>query len=206
MDDDKLVCTLTQKGDDVILSCGQNVSAPQHIILAAPKGSVIEVIPKEHNPTEVQLTPLLSPYTGAPLEPAPQYGSSVLYDPYSQSFVAITTPEKHGAIVEPRFTSQEKTGRAMVLGYVKQAGEEIAGPRTCDFPSLMRAYNLLQQATRVRVAEQYPTSGMKRDPLYSELREETGLVGNLVDSIRETKDPAEREKYLKRGCERVHPQ
>jgi hypothetical protein len=161
---------------------------------------------KVHNPTEVELKDLASPVSGAPLEPASEYGSTTVWDPYTGRFVAVTTPEsvenakqgKGAETVKPRFTKQEEDALKIQKSYVKQASETVT--KDPSYSGLKKATRILEDATRV----QYTGGSHEVSPnaTKKQIDEAYIMTSNWERSAMESSG-AEKEHYVKRGVDRI---
>lgn len=167
-------------------------------------------IPVGGKANDIQMKSLRSPYTGAPLEPAPEYGSSIMYDPYSGEFVMVSVPEariaagmsggKEPYIVKPRFTVVDEESLRFAKSYLTQASEEVE--RDPTHSGLKRAYRILDDAQRVEPWHKYPEAGLQKHPIYTELKQASTFVGNMVDSAAES-GGKEKDTFVQKGIARI---
>lgn len=167
-------------------------------------------IPVGGKVNEIQMKSLRSPYTGAPLEPAPEYGSSIMYDPYSGEFVMVSVPEariaagrgggKEPYVVKPRFTVVDEESLRIAKNYLTQASAEVERDPTNS--GLKRAYRILDDAQRVEPWHKYPEAGLQKHPIYTELKQASTYVGNMVDSAAES-GGGEKAGFVQKGIDRI---
>lgn len=159
----------------------------------------------------IELKELRSPWTGAPLEPAPEYGSSIMYDPYGGMFVMVSVPEARLAaaksnpeatyVVKPRFTQVDEESLKIAKGYLTQAASEVQADKSYD--ALEKAYRHLDDAQRIEPWHHYPEVGLHKNPVYVELKQASNYVGSMVDSARESSGD-ERQKFVDKAIARIH--
>jgi hypothetical protein len=127
----------------------------------------------------VELTPLTNPKSGEPLEPAKEYGSTVLYAPYTGMAVVATMPEAANH-VKPRFTEVEQRNIARSKAKIIQASNMVETNPSLD--SLSRAWQLLRQAEADygRGYQGVVGEAIKKDPMYRELMTATGSAGEFL--------------------------
>lgn len=139
---------------------------------------------------DMQLKGLRDPESGAPLEPAPEYGSSIMYNPYTGAYVMVTVPE--GKAVKPRFTKTEETS----LKIAKTALCRAAGIVKTDksYVGLEKAFRVLEP-TQAK-PQMYPH--ITEDPAFREVRDATQYVLNMLRS-----SGGETNEFIERGRERI---
>jgi hypothetical protein len=127
----------------------------------------------------VELTPLTNPKSGEPLEPAKEYGSTVLYAPYTGMAVVATMPES-GNPVKPRFTEVEERNIARSKAKIIEASNMVETNPSLD--SVSRAWQLLREAEADYGKGYQGVVGeaIKKDPMYRELMTATGSADEFL--------------------------
>jgi len=167
--------------------------------------------------TGIQMEPLLSPWTGAPLEPAPEYGSSIMYDPYSQSFVMVSVPEarieaarsggKAEYLVKPRFTMVDEESLKIAKRFLTDAVRQVEQKQ--DLNAFERAYQRLHAAASREPWLDYPTAGLQKHPVYTTLKEADSVVHSYLAGAKEAlietdkPDAAEGGRLVSEGINRL---
>jgi hypothetical protein len=146
-----------------------------------------------------ELKALLSPHTGAPLEPPSEYGSTVLYDPYGGEFVGLTGPPG-SANVKPRYSQAQDVSKNIARSYLKQAAEAIEKDRSQK--GLEAANRLMDDAQRVEPWHYWPEARLHTDPVYVELKEASTYVDNMNTSARESSG-SDRDKWIEKARARI---
>jgi hypothetical protein len=195
--------------------------------VVVPRNVDVSVSHKTHNPAEIELKSLRSPYTNAPLEPAPEYGSTIMYDPYDQSYVMVSVPEARESAksgrdstawkTKPRFTRVEERSLKIAKKYLDLAAEEVEKKR--DMKSLEKAIRNLDDADRAfeQAYQAYPTAGFSKDPISRGVLEAKQYAVSMYQSALETErgqlnaagtailppNPAEAKIYREKAIDRI---
>jgi hypothetical protein len=174
--------------------------SPKHeMVIHTTPGTKVKVLhDKKHNPTEISMTELKDPHSGAPLEPALGYGSTTLYSPHSGHFTNLDVPGSEP--VESRFAGAHRKSQMLAMSYVSQAADKVrTSNREVD---VKEAFRLFEHAQRIEPWHQYPEADLQKDPVYIELKESGTMISNDIQSARESTG-TERQKYLNSARRRM---
>ncbi len=166
-----------------------------HVVVRAPKGTLVTVNPKRHNPYEVELKDLASPYSGAPLEPASEYGSSILYDAYSGRYTMVTTPK--GGTVTPKFTQADLQAKKQAISYIHQAADEIRDDKSPE--AVTRAISKFEMASRQEPWQEYHRAGLERDPFYTGIKDQYNIIHSYTQGMKESDNAGERSRLAEQA-------
>jgi len=144
------------------------------------------------------MTELNDPHSGAPLEPAKEYGSSVLYSPHSGHFTELNIPGS--TPVTPRFTEADNATKAIAQSYLQQAARLVQHAATET--NIKEANRLVDQAQRQEPWRSYPEAGFQRDPVYMHLKEASTMIDNDWQSAKESTG-AEKQVHLDSARRRI---
>lgn len=155
-----------------------------------------EVVLAEHNPGNPdKFEYARHPYFGTPLEPAKEYGKTILYDPYTGTFVYVT-PEGE-AKVTPRYTEVHRKTLRFMASRVSQAKRHVETEATLE-----NVESALQPLYQVRTYASstlgYPEARLYTDPTYGQVGMAISDVENLLISAKRSA-PLERKPYLNRA-------
>jgi len=201
---------------------GVHVQDPKmQMIVSVPRNVDVTVTRKVHNPTEIELKGLTHPTTGEPLEPAKEYGSSIMYAPYSGQYVMVSVPEAREAakrggllfrtmkiegvgnptpyVVKPRFTDIEEGYLKIAKSKLKSAADIVR--KDTSAKGLERAFRILEgEQLKVHFWQQYPH--ITEDPVFMEVRNTTQQVLNMLRSA-EGGTSIEQKPFVERGRDRI---
>lgn len=166
------------------------------LTLEVPKGVKVRVLAKPHNP--IELKDLRDPHSDAPLEPASEYGSSIMYSPYTGSYVMVKTP--NGNAVKPRFTAVDEGSLKIAKSYLKQASNILQADSSLE--GLKQASRLIDDSQRVEPWQDYHGAGLEKNPVYVELKQLWNYVASHLQSAIETPGK-DRQKFIEQARNRV---
>lgn len=170
------------------------------------KSQAFPLLEKKKLPPKItggKISALRSPTTGGPLEPSMEYGKTILYDPYGGEFHEWT-PEGEAGVVTPRYAEAHKEAVGIAQSYLQQAKQIVnsGGKASGSIEVLEKAYRLIDSAQRVEPWHQWPEARLDKSPFYRQLKEQSGMIGNALDSARGSSG-SERQKWVDVGLQRV---
>jgi DNA-directed RNA polymerase subunit RPC12/RpoP len=150
--------------------------------------------------SEIKIKALRSSYSSAPLEPPRELGDTILYDPYSGSFEALTT--ETGRQVTPRFSEADTSAQSISNRYVSGAVRSASGN---TFAALQHATSQLESAVRGMESSHhmYPEAALHKNPRYVELREAYNYAQNMLDSAKSTSPQEGGNYFVEQGLKQI---
>lgn len=171
--------------------------------IKVPHGTKVTIERKKKNPAEVDITPLRSPITGAPMEPAMEYGKSIVYDPYAGDYHYVT-PKGETTRVTPTFTRFHRKALAMTEPHLEKAVKALQNPSDLSTEKLEQAINHLRSASELRFGiRQYHHLGFEKDPVVQEIGNAIQYSSLMLMNAKATKSEADKQYYLEQGATRI---